>query len=95
MSSSTHSLLCIPPSPRDFRRPRLRRPLAALVAEPRGSAAVELALTAPFLVLLCMGIIDFGNVAYTLMQVNAAAHAGAMYAFANPTSCTTSGITSA
>jgi hypothetical protein len=42
-----------------------------------------------------MGIIDFGNVAYTLMQVNAAAHAGAMYAFANPTSCTTSGITSA
>jgi Flp pilus assembly protein TadG len=73
----------------------MRGPVAALGANQRGSAAVELALTAPFLVLLSMGIIDFANVAYTMMQVNAAAHAGAMYAFANPTNCTTSGITAA
>jgi Flp pilus assembly protein TadG len=61
----------------------------------RGAAAVELALILPFLVLLLMGVFDFGTVTYTLMQVTAAAHAGALYAFANPTTCTSTAIASA
>jgi Flp pilus assembly protein TadG len=60
-----------------------------------GAAAVEFALMTPMLVLLTMGIADFGSAAYTMMEVKSAAHAGVMYAYANPKNCTSSGITTA
>jgi Flp pilus assembly protein TadG len=48
-----------------------------------GAAAVEFALLLPTLVILLMGMFDYGALAYDKMQVSAAAHAGADYAFHN------------
>jgi Flp pilus assembly protein TadG len=45
-----------------------------------GAAGVEFALLLPVLVLLLMGMFDYGALAYQTMQVSAAAHAGADYA---------------
>jgi Flp pilus assembly protein TadG len=67
----------------------------AIWADRRGVAAIELAMLAPTLLFLLMGIYDVGQMTYTAMQVRAAAHAGAVYVYANPGSCTTSGIQSA
>jgi Flp pilus assembly protein TadG len=50
---------------------------AAFARDTRGAAAIELALITPFMILLLMGVFDFGTIAYTMMQVNAAAFAGA------------------
>jgi Flp pilus assembly protein TadG len=72
-----------------------RRRLRCALSDRRGAAAVEFALTLPFMLLLAVGAFDYGNVAYTMMEVNQAAHAGAFYAYANPSACTTSGITTA
>ncbi len=69
--------------------------LFALLKGRRGAAAIELALTLPFMMVVLMGIFDFGNITYTMMEVNAAAHAGVMYAYANRSACTTSGIETA
>jgi Flp pilus assembly protein TadG len=68
------------------------------MADREGSAAIEFALSLPFLTLLLVGAFDYGNLAYTMMEVQQAAHAGAFYAYnavVNSGSCTTSGITSA
>lgn len=45
-----------------------------------GNAALEMALIAPVLVLLLVGIADFGMAVYRKMQVQHAAQAGAEYA---------------
>jgi Flp pilus assembly protein TadG len=56
------------------------RPLGwAILADQRGVAAIELAMLAPTLLFLLMGIYDVGQMTYTAMQVRAAAHAGAQY----------------
>ncbi|HWE99020.1 MAG TPA: TadE family protein [Caulobacteraceae bacterium] len=60
----------------------------------RGVAAAEFALCLPFLLVLIMGIFDFGSLAYTYMQVNAAANAGAQWVYANGT-CTTGSVSGA
>jgi Flp pilus assembly protein TadG len=44
---------------------------------PRGAAATELALTAPVVVLLALGAMDFGRVAYFAVVVSNASRAGA------------------
>jgi Flp pilus assembly protein TadG len=51
-----------------------------LHSPPRGGAIVEFALVMPFLVLLLVGLCDFGFATYDSMQVEAAATAGAQYA---------------
>jgi Flp pilus assembly protein TadG len=61
-------------------------------------AALELSLALPFMILLMMGVFDFGTYAYDAMQVNAAAFAGAEAAVAaaqSKVTCTNSIITSA
>ncbi|HEY2049947.1 MAG TPA: TadE family protein [Caulobacteraceae bacterium] len=71
---------------------------AALAADTRGVAALEMTLAMPFMILLLMGVFDFGTYAYDTMQVNAAAAAGAQAAVAaaqNHLACTPSTITSA
>jgi len=65
-------------------------------ADRQGVAAIELAMLAPTLLFLLMGIFDVGQMTYTAMQVRAAAHAGAQYVYGlNGGACTTSGIASA
>lgn len=49
-----------------------------------GSSLVELALVIPVCLLLFAGALDLGQGFYTLTQVTAAAHAGAVYGVENP-----------
>jgi hypothetical protein len=58
--------------------PQARRPP---VAPERGGVAVEFALLSPLLALMFTGLVDLGFGAYESMQVQAAAAAGAQYAF--------------
>jgi Flp pilus assembly protein TadG len=46
----------------------------------KGTATIELALLAPLLIVLGLGVADFGRVMYASMVVNNAARAGAQYA---------------
>jgi len=65
------------------------RPQAALFLQSRlrrcarGVAAVEMAFIAPILVMLALGMVDFGLGIYTKMLVSNAADAGAAYALRN------------
>lgn len=45
-----------------------------------GAAAVEMAVIAPFLILLAMGIIDLSRALYTDITINEAAQEGAIFA---------------
>jgi Flp pilus assembly protein TadG len=47
--------------------------------ETQGSSLVELAFVLPVLMVVLLGIIDFGRVFYTSAEVANAAHAGAIY----------------
>jgi Flp pilus assembly protein TadG len=82
-------------------RPTIGGPLAsarAIAADRRGVAAIELAILAPTLLFLLMGLFDVGQMTYTAMQVRAAAHAGAQYVYFtanNSQPCSTSGIQTA
>lgn len=49
----------------------------------RGAALVELALTAPLFILLMMGALELGRVAYYSIEVENAARAGASYGAVN------------
>jgi Flp pilus assembly protein TadG len=72
--------------------------LKGFATDRRGVAALELALLAPTLLLLLMGIFDFGQMTYTVMQVRAAAHAGTQYVYqtvGDSTTCTPGGISAA
>jgi Flp pilus assembly protein TadG len=59
------------------RRPRLCRRDSLGV---RGAVAVELGLLVPLLVLLAIGIVDFGNLLQSTQAIAAAARIGAQYA---------------
>ncbi|HLZ66520.1 MAG TPA: TadE/TadG family type IV pilus assembly protein [Aliidongia sp.] len=48
-----------------------------------GGPAVEMGLIAPLLVAVMLGIVTYGMVIFQIIGVNAAAQAGAMYAFIN------------
>jgi len=54
-----------------------------IVADKSGASAVEFALVLPVLVLLLIGMSDYGALAFQTMEVSAAAHAGADYAIHN------------
>lgn len=56
---------------------RLRHGIGRLTARSDGAAAVELALTAPILVLLTFGALDYGGAYVEGVRLNGAAHAGA------------------
>lgn len=49
----------------------------------RGAAMIELALTAPLFILMMMGAIEMGRVAYYAIEVENAARAGASYGAEN------------
>jgi Flp pilus assembly protein TadG len=49
----------------------------------QGAAAAELGLIAPLMLLMGVGIFDFGEAIFTDMEVQNAAQAGAQYAVAN------------
>ena len=49
----------------------------------RGTALIEMALTAPILFLLFIGVLDFGRVYYTAMALTQAARAGVQYGAQN------------
>ncbi|HEV2323905.1 MAG TPA: TadE family protein [Terracidiphilus sp.] len=51
--------------------------------ENRGAALVELALTTPLFILLLMGAVEFGRIAYYSIEVENAARAGASYGAVN------------
>ncbi len=57
--------------------------IPSIVADRAGAAGLEFALILPVLVLMLMGVFDYGALAYQTMQVSAAAHAGADYALRN------------
>ena len=62
----------------------------------RGQALVELALTAPVLIILVLGAVDFGRVYYAQVAVTNAAQNGATYASQDTTAATdTAGIKAA
>ena len=48
--------------------------------DPRGQSLVEVALTFPILVMLLLGLLDFGRAYYALVVLNDAAAEGAAYA---------------
>ena len=50
----------------------------------RGGSLLELAFVTPFLMLLLLGIVDFGRAYYEAMEVAGAAHAAAEYGSQNP-----------
>ena len=65
-------------------------------AQESGQALVELAVAVSLLVLICLGAVEFGQVAYTSTEVASAAKAGAQYGAQNgATASDTSGITNA
>lgn len=71
-----------------------RRSLLHLLrSREEGSSLVELALVAPFLLLLLLGVVDFGRAYYLATEVAGAAHAAAEYAVQSPTD--TAGIMAA
>jgi Flp pilus assembly protein TadG len=54
-----------------------------LLREKRAAAAVEFALVLPVLVLLAVGMVDYGALTFESMEVYASAHAGSDYAIKN------------
>jgi len=59
----------------------------------RGASLVELSLMLPFLLVLLIGVIDFGRAYYDAIELENAARAGAQYGIINPTD--TAGMVSA
>jgi Flp pilus assembly protein TadG len=62
----------------------------------RGVSSLEVALMLPFLLLLLMGVLDFGQLFYLAIEVSDAARAGAQYGYQNlTTQMDTSGMIAA
>ena len=57
----------------------------AMVRNERGQGLVELALFLPVLLVLVMGVIDFGRVYFAYVTITNAAREGAFYVSLNPT----------
>jgi Flp pilus assembly protein TadG len=73
---------------------RLVRPWARLVARRDGTAAVELALLSPMLMILLAGIIDFSRVYFQEIQLSSAVAAAGQYALLNVASINSTGAAS-
>jgi len=62
----------------------------------QGTALVELALSLSVMILIMLGIVEFGRVIYTAIEVSNAAHAAVQYgASSSAASADTTGITNA
>ena len=73
---------------------KIRSMIRALRCGDAGGALVETALTAPVLVILLLGAVEFARVAYTAIEVANAARAGVAYGAQNGgTASDTPGIT--
>jgi Flp pilus assembly protein TadG len=68
------------PAGREGMMRRLQRGKHRLLQRTEGATAVEFAIVLPVLLLILLGIIDFGNLYYQLHNVNEASRAGARYA---------------
>jgi len=55
-----------------------------IIKKERGQSMVELALALPLIILLLMGLIDFGRAFYIVVALNDAASEGAVYAGHRP-----------
>lgn len=62
--------------------------LQKLVRSEQGISLVEMALVIPFLLLIVIGVVDFGRAYYLYNEVVGAAHAGAIYGSQFPTDTT-------
>jgi Flp pilus assembly protein TadG len=68
----------VQPIPRISREPRAARPQRTCSRE-RGQSMIELALLLPIMLLITIGVIEFGRAAYYYIEVVDAAKAGAQY----------------
>lgn len=57
---------------------------ASMIDDCRGSNLIELALVLPIFLILIFGSVDFGRAYYQAIEVESAAHAGAVYGLQNP-----------
>ena len=73
------------PSSPGRRHRRVSASRRAAAAGDRGAAAVEFALVLPLLLLLLVGIVQFGRVFSMQIQLSGAANDGARYLSVNPT----------
>lgn len=80
---------------RQFRPVRRLYPARGSFADCRGVSAIEFGLIAPVIVILVIGIIDFGMALWNDMQVANAAQAGAAYASVHGWSTTAGNVESA
>ncbi|MBL4615597.1 MAG: pilus assembly protein [Magnetovibrio sp.] len=60
--------------------------LKAFCGHTRGAAAVEMALISPVVLVIILGIIDFGFLVHNSMQVSSATRSGIQFIMENPTS---------
>ncbi|MGC1304456.1 MAG: TadE/TadG family type IV pilus assembly protein [Caulobacteraceae bacterium] len=65
--------------------------LAGLLQDQRGVAALEMALIAPFLLLILAGTVDLGGVLYTRFQLSSAVNTAANYAIVNASGASSTG----
>lgn len=72
---------------------RTRRLFMRLFRNTEGSSLVELALIAPVLMLMLVGVVDLGRAYYLAMEIAGAAESAAEYGIQNPTD--TAGIQAA
>ena len=70
----------------------LKRMSRAFLRDPGGAVAIEYALLLPLLILLAVGVADYGGLAYRSTQLEAAVRAGVQYALVDGSSGDTSGI---
>src|SRR6204780_351383 len=66
----------------------MRFDLLNIVSPEAGTSLVEVGLFLPLLLLLLMGVADFGRAYYLAIEVAGAAHAGAIYGAQNITDTT-------
>ncbi|MBN1259454.1 MAG: pilus assembly protein [Anaerolineae bacterium] len=62
--------------------------MARILKRETGQSIVEIVLLFPILILLLMGLLDFGRLFYAMVALNDAAEEGAIYAAIDPTDLT-------
>lgn len=67
-------------------RPRLLRPLLRLASRCDGNVAIELGFVIPLLILLAIGMYDFGRLALLQLSLTSAVRAGVQYGTQDVTS---------
>jgi Flp pilus assembly pilin Flp len=70
----------------------MRAHLLILLRNERGAIGLEYALVLPFLILLIIGLVDYGGLAYRETQLEAAVRSGGQYALVDGNSSDVAGI---